>query len=346
MVKNFNYRPAWIFFLLIVFSGVLFSLCFSANSKPGVTDSSTSSINATPQVKKEFINHKNAAKNENCLKCHGQSKYSYQHSESKKIITKKMYIELIIDRALFYESNHREFKCIDCHSEEYNIFPHQGTLRMESKPNCLDCHGGDEKYAKFHFENIEKQFQESIHSEKHSQDFTCWMCHNPHTYKINARTNKNIQQTIIYDNAICLGCHGNLSNYQLLTDKTNPNLLKKHEWLPNQALHFKSVRCIECHTKKINDSTLVSHKILPTKEAVKRCAECHSSNSVLMASLYKYQLKEVRSAKGFFTSIFSSDSYAIGANRNFYLNMVSLIIFGFVVIGIIFHTVLRILNKK
>jgi hypothetical protein len=92
----------------------------------------------------------------------------------------------------------------------------------------------------------------------------------------------------------------------------------------------------------MNDSTLVAHKILPKAEAVKKCAECHSNNSILMASLYKYKLKEVRSAKGFFSSIFTSDSYVIGANRNFYLNMISVIIFGFVIIGIIVHTVLRI----
>jgi len=327
---------------MIFCSGIIFSLAFSASSKSANIDSSVTSTNIAPPADKKYSSHKNAAENENCLKCHGQSKYTYENSESGKKETKKMYTELIIDRSVFYESNHREFKCTDCHSEEYTTFPHNGNLRMESKANCLDCHGGDEKYAKFHFENIEKEFQESIHSEKHSQDFTCWMCHNPHTYKINARTNENIKQTIVYDNAICLGCHGDLSNYQLLTDKTNPNLIKKHEWLPNQALHFKSVRCIECHTKKMNDSTLVAHKILPKKEAVKKCAECHSNNSVLMASLYKYQLKEVRSAKGFFTSIFSSDSYAIGANRNFYLNMISLIIFGSVLIGIVFHSVFRI----
>jgi len=215
---------------------------------------------------------------------------------------------------------------------------------MEAKPNCLDCHGGDEKYAKFHFENIEKEFQESVHSEKHSEDFTCWMCHNAHTYKINARPNENVRQTIAYDNAICLGCHGNITKYQLLTDKQNPNLITKHGWLPNQVLHFQSVRCIECHTKKMNDSTLVAHNILPKSQAVKKCAECHSSNSVLMASLYKYQVKEIRNAKGFFNSIFMSNSHVIGANRNFSLNMISIIIFGCVIIGIIIHTVLRIIK--
>ena len=257
-----------------------------------------------------------------------------------------MYTELIIDRSLFYVSNHREFKCIDCHSEDYGTFPHPGTLRMESMPNCLDCHGGDEKFAKFHFENIDKQFQESIHSEKHSADFTCWMCHNPHFYKINARSNINIKQTISYDNAICLNCHGNLSNYQLLTDKQNPNLIKKHDWLPNQKLHFYSVRCIECHAAKTNDSTLVAHKILPRKEAVRNCEKCHSSNSELMAALYKYKIKEIRSVKGFFRGVITNDSYVIGANRNYSLNILSIIFFSAVILGIIIHALLRTLKSK
>jgi len=341
MVKKLNNRPAWISLILVICSGIVFFLSNTANSKSVRTDTATASKENTTSQNNQFSNHKNAAENENCFKCHGQSKYSYENSETRKTATKKMYAELIIDRSVFYESNHREFKCIDCHSEDYNTFPHNGNLRMESKPNCLDCHGGDEKYAKFHFENIEKEFLESVHSEKHSQDFTCWMCHNPHTYKINARTNENIKQTIAYDNAICLNCHGNLSNYQLLTDKASPNLLTKHDWIPNQKLHFLSVRCVECHTKKINDSTLVAHKILPKKEAVRNCDQCHSSNSVLMAALYKYKIMEVRSAKGFFKGVIANDSYVIGANRNYYLNVLSLIIAGFVILGIAIHAILR-----
>ena len=336
-------RPSWVVLAIVIVVAILVTISKSTDTKAikVVQDSVTAVRKAAPT---SFSDHKNAAENENCLKCHGQSKYTYENKETGKKVTKLMYTELIMDRSVFYESNHREFKCIDCHSEDYINFPHAGNLRMEAKPNCLDCHGGDEKYAKYHFENIDKEFQESVHSEKHSEDFTCWMCHNAHTYKITARTEEAIKHTIAYDNAICLGCHGNIIKYQLLTDKENPNLIRKHEWLPNQILHFQSVRCIECHTKKINDSTLVAHKILPKKDAVKKCAECHSNNSVLMAALYKYQLKEVRSAKGFFTSMFTSDSYAIGANRNFYLNMLSLIILGFVFIGITVHAILRIIK--
>ena len=45
-----------------------------------------------------------------------------------------------------------------------------------------------------------------------------------------------------------------------------------------------------------------------------------------MASLYKFESKEQRQ-DGFFNGIILNESYVIGANRNEYLNILSLIIF-------------------
>ncbi len=302
----------------------------------------TMSLNIKAQNNKKA---ENAAFNEKCLKCHGQSKYRYINPESGSEVTKRMYIETIIPRDLFAESNHKNFKCTDCHSAEYDTFPHPGRLRMESKYACIDCHGGDEAYAKFKFEEIETEFQSSVHSTKHSEDFNCWMCHNPHTYKINARSDEKIKDIVAYDNAICLNCHADITKYQMLTDKVNPNILKKHEWLPNQALHFKNVRCIECHART-NDSILVAHNIQPKSKAVRRCVECHSTNSILMASLYKYKVQEGRSKTGFYNGVIMNEGYVIGANRNYYLGILSLVMFGFVALGISIHAALRIIKRK
>jgi Zn finger protein HypA/HybF involved in hydrogenase expression len=300
------------------------------------------SVNTEAQnkPKKETINF-----NEKCLKCHGQSKYKYLNPESGSEVTKRMYLETIINRAEFYDSNHKTFKCTDCHSEDYDTFPHPGRLRMEAKYACIDCHGGDEAYAKFKFEEIEAEYQASVHATKHGDDFNCWMCHNPHTYKINVRSEEKIKDIVAYDNAICLNCHGDITKYQMLTDKVNPNILKKHEWLPNQALHFKNVRCIECHARS-NDSILVAHNIQPKAKAVRRCVECHSTNSILMASLYKHKVQEERSKAGFYNGVIMNEGYVIGANRNYYLGLISLIMFGFVAFGIAIHATLRILKRK
>ena len=278
--------------------------------------------------------------NERCFKCHGQSKYEYTNETLGRQVKALMYSERIVKRDLFYNSNHKGFSCTDCHSEQYLIFPHAGELRMEQKYNCIDCHGGDEKFAQYHFEEIDAEYQKSTHFKLEEDGFSCWKCHNPHSYKITIRNNDNLKETIAYDNAICLNCHSNFDHFQLLTEKEEISLIQKHDWLPNQATHFKSVRCIECHTK-INDSIKVSNQILPKEEAVKRCNECHSQNSILMASLYKFESKAQR-RDGFFNGIILNESYVIGANRNEYLNLLSLILLAGVIGVIGIHIVFRI----
>jgi NAD-dependent SIR2 family protein deacetylase len=104
------------------------------------------------------------------------------------------------------------------------------------------------------------------------------------------------------------------------------------------------VRCIECHTQ-INNNIPVSHLIEPKDQAVKLCNECHSKNSILMATLYKFESKEQRRG-GFFNGIILNASYVIGANRNEYLNLISLVIFVVVIVVIVIHIIFRIRNKR
>jgi hypothetical protein len=332
-----NIRPAWIVLVLLMLSLLAYTLIKRSETTPVVPV-------PTEQEKPgklDLSKFKNAAENENCFKCHGQSKYTYENPESKKTVTKRMYGELVLNRDVFYVSNHREFKCTDCHSEDYSTFPHAGNLRMETKANCIDCHGGDEKYAKFKFEQIESEFQASTHSEKHSEDFTCWMCHNAHTYKINARTNENLKETILYDNLICLNCHGDIRNYQLLTSKAKPNILQKHEWLPNQASHFTNVRCIECHAKN-EDTLVVAHHMVAKSQAVRKCEACHSKNSILFASLYKYKVSEKIQKEGVVKGLLMGDATSIGPDKSNTLNIISLVLFGLTVLVIVIHAFLRI----
>ena len=281
--------------------------------------------------------------NQRCFNCHGQAKYEYTNETLGKQVRALMCSERIVHKEDFYISNHKNFSCTDCHSEEYVKFPHSGELRMEQKYNCIDCHGGDEKFARYHFEEIETEYQQSTHFKLEEDGFTCWKCHDPHSYKINIRNTDNLKETISYDNAICLNCHTDFNHFQLLTDREEINIIQKHDWLPNQAVHLANVRCIECHTK-INNNIPVAHLIRPKEEAVKLCNECHSKNSILMASLYKFESKAQR-RDGFFNGIILNESYVIGANRNEYLNLLSLIIF-IGVIGIIGIHILFRMRKK
>jgi len=285
-----------------------------------------------------------AEDNHECFICHGQKTYHFYNDYLGRVVKDRMNPYFVIDSVDYYNANHWNFGCLDCHSYDYKTFPHDGLLRMEEMPTCIDCHCGDDTFAQYHCEDIEAAFLESVHSYKHSEEFTCWMCHDPHSYKINARTNENIKETIIYDNNICLSCHADIAKYQLISDTTNPNVLVSHEWLPNQAAHFANVRCIECHAE-INDSIMVAHNVQTKDKAVKLCVECHSQNSLLMASLYKFEVKERRNKLGFVNAAILNDSYIIGANRNIYLNIASFVIFGLVLIVIFGHAILRIIRK-
>jgi len=282
--------------------------------------------------------------NSHCFSCHGGTNFTYFNEVTGKHVTKRMNPYLIIDSNLYYQQNHKSFLCTDCHSYDYNKFPHNAELRFEELPDCLLCHEGDDATAQYHFEEINKEFLESVHSTRHSDNFTCYMCHNPHTYKINARNNKNISKTVKYDNNICLSCHADVNKYNLIKDAKNPNVIKSHDWLPNQIAHFASVRCIECHAR-VSENTLVAHDIQPKEKAVKKCVECHSKDATLLASLYKFQAKENRNTLGFFNSETLADSYIIGANRNYYLNLISGILFGLVLLVVFIHAVLRMISK-
>ena len=279
--------------------------------------------------------------NEACLKCHGEEKYLIEEPNSGRSITNPMCPDRTIDRDAYYSSVHKAFSCTDCHSYDYMTFPHPLEVRFEEPFMCLDCHGYDESFAQYHFEDIEMEFQKSTHN---MEDFSCWKCHDPHSYKAFMRNAEDLAEAILYDNNMCLKCHSNFSRFSLLTDREEINIVESHEWLPNQTAHFKSVRCIECHTA-ISDSILIPHQILPKEDAVKRCTECHSRDSRLMHTLYKFQSKEERKA-GFINGVIMTDYFVIGANKSPFLDKLSFLILAGTLLGIAFHTFLRIRNKK
>lgn len=323
----------YLLFMLLIFAGAYSSATGSdlKEEEAGANDSIT--------YRSPFFDD-----NERCFKCHGQGRYEYTNENLGRQVKAMMFSERVINRNKFYGSNHKSFSCTDCHSGEYVNFPHPGELRMEQSYNCIDCHGGDDKFSQFNFEVVEAEYQQSTHFKLGEEGFTCWKCHSPHDYRISIRNSENLKETILYDNNICLKCHSDYDRFQLLSDREEINILKTHEWLPNQGSHFKNVRCIECHTL-VNDTILVAHLIRPKEEAVKGCNECHSKNSLLMSSLYKFQAKEQRK-DGFINGIILNESYVIGATRNQYLNNLSILIFVILSGIMVIHIIIRIIRKR
>ncbi len=284
--------------------------------------------------------------NETCLKCHASKYYVLSDTTSGQTIRQAMCDNYTISKENYYNAVHRNFGCTDCHSTEYYTFPHPIALRFEAKLACIDCHGGNENTAQYHFEGIETDYIKSVHSNIESHEFTCWKCHNPHSYIPLARRDSLTTNFVVSSNQMCLNCHGNLDNFQLLSDRELTGVIRKHDWLPNQALHFKSVRCIECHSAQ-NDDILISHNILPKDSAISDCVKCHSANSILMGTLYKFRTIESRKSYGFVNAtIINNNSYVIGANHSRFMNFIGILIILMTLTAVIIHTAFRIKKSK
>jgi hypothetical protein len=288
----------------------------------------------------------NAAENHTtCLKCHGQSFYSFYNDWTETDMRKSMPQEFRIDSVQYYQSSHYSFKCTDCHTPDYETFPHDGELRKEFINTCLDCHGGDETYEHFKFEEIEEAFNSSVHSPDALTNFSCWQCHDPHSYQLDYRNTEDLISTIERNNQACMNCHNSESSMRLFTDEMFKELALSHDFLPNQRAHYEKVRCLECHGE-IGEDLMVAHNILPKEESVNNCKECHSKNSILMTSLYRYQSLENKKKFGFYNASLLNESYVIGATRNHWLNVFTIVVFALSILVIITHAIILRISKK
>ena len=148
-----------------------------------------------------------------------------------------------------------------------------------------------------------------------------------------------------YDNSLCLSCHKNADPGYSVKNPEEGDSEELHKWLPELEKHLENVRCIDCHTK-VNTDILVAHLVLPEVGSVRNCSECHFSNSLLLTTLYKNQVPDTLKKNGMLNAMVNGDIFVLGANRNRFLNLLSLVIIGFVLAGIILHTVPRIIEKN
>jgi len=280
-----------------------------------------------------------------CLKCHSQQTYSYFNEYTDKQEKRLMNPYYILDTIAMSTGVHNVFDCTDCHSYEYTNWPHDANLKLEPMMTCLDCHGGDESFASYQFEKIDEEVKKSIHYQVYGDNFTCSKCHSQHTYRPVARRSDNVLDIVDYSNKMCLSCHNDMKRYELVASHENPKLVEVHSWLPNQELHFSHVRCIECHTEVV-DSLNVSHNIMSKDKALKNCVECHTSDSRLKASLYKYQNLQARTESGKVNTVLANESYVIGTHQVPFLKWLSILIFIATLAGIVTHLVFRIIIKK
>ncbi len=260
-----------------------------------------------------------------CWRCHGMETLAYRDTLTGKIVN------LYVNPQQYRQSNHKRLECIACHTADYSHYPHPEHFKQENL-YCLDCHKDDPKFLSYRFAEIEQAFKNSIHTTQLPEQFNCFSCHEPHQFKV-SRVGEEISEIVRYDNEICLNCHAS-PLYKSLNRKGFTDLIISHQWLPNPQLHWRSIRCVECHTPA---STHLSHKILAAKQSVKNCVPCHSKEAALLTSLYKYRSQEDLQKTGWFNKAVFNNAYIIGMSRNKTVDRWSLIILALTIVGLFAH---------
>lgn len=227
--------------------------------------------------------------------------------------------------------------CTQCHDAGFGRFPHpkRPPLKFEA---VLAAHKPD--LAGAPLAEIDNEFKQSVHFRKHPDLFTCFRCHDPHSFR---RWREVTRQSVAERNAICLRCHASQENYSRIAGRHVPDLAIVHAWLPHAETHMAQVRCLDCHASGVAPSH--SHLIMPKSQAVRDCVKCHSANTVLRDKLYKHERGQEMARLGFANALIVNNTYVIGATRNRLLDTLGALIVLGTLVGIGGHTALRVRGR-
>ncbi len=288
-----------------------------------------------------------ATENQSCLKCHGMANLSEQTGPGRK--QHSYHVAL----SGFEHSNHHSLRCSDCHVQGYSQYPH---AEAKTIPDCLGCHqdnsefldGSEERTLLLRdMKKMKTEFEQSVHHSALKDSFTCVHCHNPHRFVDQRGKNLSFEERIEWSNAVCLNCHNSEKQINELKTKEyvyrNPEEI--HAWLPSAKMHWKKVRCVDCHADfsgmEHNKEERFSHKINPKEKAVRNCNQCHSKESILTTRIYQMNMRKALEEEGLIKAFLWNNSYVIGATRNRWLDFFTLMLLVSGVGGIAIHAYAR-----
>lgn len=310
---------------LVSFAGLVFGLALFSSAY--AQDKPVTGISAEQL-------EKNRKANLECFACHSEAGL---HAPPKEGLDLKKLKGLLQSPEVFGQSDHQRLACTKCHNEGYDEHPHEPDAR-ESTSTCTDCHSRKANL-------IEKEFEKSVHADL-SDKISCPTCHNPHLMRV-ADKLIDPRKIVAQDNRVCLGCHDSDEQFaRFAPDKKQRPLIDDiHDWLPNTRLHWKAVRCVECHTPAVAAGEMISHQILSKDKAEKNCLSCHSADSSLKTRLYRHLVKEEQQKLGFTNSVILSNTYVLGATRHPLLDTLILGAFAAMLLGLVVHGVGRIVAR-
>lgn len=255
-----------------------------------------------------------------CMRCHWMETMAYRDRETREIVN------LSIDTQAYRHSVHAELSCSDCHEHGYSHYPHRSSSADENL-QCVGCHETHEDAGAPGLIGLEQEYANSVHVVEGVEDFSCFACHNPHTFKP-AGGREPIAEVVARTNGVCLDCHE-----ELLTP-----VPQGHDWLPKPQAHWRSVRCLDCHTPvqgRVPEHP--SHHVLPAAESNQLCVECHTKGSALLSQLYNYRAAQGLERQGFFAQALYNEAYIVGMSRNSLLDWISLSVLALTILGVAAH---------
>jgi len=268
--------------------------------------------------------------NDECFACH--TKAGLKAPPQADLDLKKLEATLL-EKDDFHGSSHGNMECKQCHGQGFNKYPHtEGALKQVSP--CSECHA-----VKVY--KIEQQWEKSVHAQKLKGKMGCNSCHDPHLAQVAAKIG-DPKKIVAQDNAMCLDCHNSdLQFAKLAPDaKKRPDIDTLHDWLPNTKAHWKSVRCVECHTPQ---AKTLSHEIVNKEKAEKNCVSCHSTQTALRTRLYRHLVSAEENKYGFVNTAILKSSYVIGATRNQWMDWGILGMAGATIGGLGLHGAIRVI---
>lgn len=283
---------------------------------------------------------KNHKANEDCFSCHSEA--GLKDPPKPGIDLVKLAATVMVPQ-VFNDSNHGNMDCRQCHGQSYKDYPHAPNGKTETSP-CSECHAG--KVLR-----LEPQFDASVHGKNLKGKMTCGACHDPHI-ALSAKKLKDPQKIVAQDNKACLNCHNSDLTFAKHapedektpgTKRVRPDIDTIHEWLPNTRLHWKAVRCIECHTPPVAATKLLSHEIQGKDKAEKACVTCHTRNSSLNTRLYRHLRQEDLQKGGFTNAVILESNYVVGATRHPLLDSIVIGLMVITLFGVLAHGLLRII---
>jgi mono/diheme cytochrome c family protein len=269
--------------------------------------------------------------NVKCMECHGVKGLS-----STDPITGE-FLNLTVNQEVYERSVHGRLLCLKCHARGYLDQPHTSHRRRDAFA-CITCHAKDDGLQPAEKTDFKNEILRSIHKKPLGKRLDCNACHDPHTFERIGKMQP--KRRIKKSNAICLKCHSQWGAAGAF--KKAQRLNEIHEWLPNKTAHHKEVACVTCHGGRKGSRP---HLLVSQKRMVHKCESCHTPETGSLAAQYRGGQKP-KVGGLFLSEAVWNEAYVIGATRHRLLDAISLYVFGFLILGMMGHALLRMIKSR